>query len=294
MPHVNPTLPNDGETADAGDISVPFQALLAIFNGHIAGDNIEPGSLPWSVMAAFTNTIDPEAMTDSGNIEKFRAEAKIGFIASGLNWSNLGGLNGAMATGIFYSPTTGERLTIPAITTRAFTASKDTYISISPTGSMAYNEVANGATAPALGTDYSWVAKFATNATTITSINDIRQTKPFANQEGWIKLPNENGWADFGDATFDQGVFVKKDTNGMVHIKGILNGTSRTSPIVTTQLPLGYRPPKTVIYPCLAADYPARFDVTPTGQIKYATIVGSGAPTSPSFLSFSGSWYGEI
>jgi hypothetical protein len=46
MPLVNPTLPNDGESADAGDISVPFLALLAVFNGHIGADNIEPGTIP--------------------------------------------------------------------------------------------------------------------------------------------------------------------------------------------------------------------------------------------------------
>lgn len=46
MPLVNPTLPNDGESADAGDITAPFLALLAVFNGHIGADNIEPGTIP--------------------------------------------------------------------------------------------------------------------------------------------------------------------------------------------------------------------------------------------------------
>lgn len=45
MPQVNPVLPNQGETADAGDISVPFLALLAVFNGHIGADNLEPGTI---------------------------------------------------------------------------------------------------------------------------------------------------------------------------------------------------------------------------------------------------------
>lgn len=46
MPFVNPTLPNDGESADAGDVSVPLLALLAVFNGHIGADNLEPGTIP--------------------------------------------------------------------------------------------------------------------------------------------------------------------------------------------------------------------------------------------------------
>lgn len=45
MPLVNPTLPNDGESADAADISQPFLDLLAVFNGHIGADNLEPGTI---------------------------------------------------------------------------------------------------------------------------------------------------------------------------------------------------------------------------------------------------------
>lgn len=45
MPHVSPTLPNDGESADAVDISGPFLELLAVFNGHIGADNLEPGTI---------------------------------------------------------------------------------------------------------------------------------------------------------------------------------------------------------------------------------------------------------
>lgn len=49
MPFVNPTLPNDGESADAGDISTPFLALLAVFNGHIGADNMEPGAIAGAI-----------------------------------------------------------------------------------------------------------------------------------------------------------------------------------------------------------------------------------------------------
>lgn len=49
MPHVNPTLPNDGESADAGDVSGPFLELLAVFNGHIGADNLEPGTIAAAV-----------------------------------------------------------------------------------------------------------------------------------------------------------------------------------------------------------------------------------------------------
>lgn len=298
MPHVNPTLPNDGENADAGDVSIPFLALLAIFNGHIADDNIEPGSMPWSIMQAFLNTIPAEAIVDSGNIEKFRAEAKIGFIANGLVWSAIGAsLNGTMTQGVYYSPVSGARISVPAITTRAFTPSKDTYIQVSPTGAMRYDEVAVGATAPTLQTNYAWVYKVTTNGTIINGVTDIRQTKPFAIQEQWMALTTANGWTDFTDSVYETKLYVKKDTNGLVTIKGIVSGGSSTNQLVVAAggLPPGYRPPKTVIYPCLADDRPARFDIKPDGSIKYLPAVGvTGASNTPGYLSLAGSWYGEV
>lgn len=49
MPFVNPPLPNQGESADAGDISAPFLALLAVFNGNIGADNLAPGTIPAAI-----------------------------------------------------------------------------------------------------------------------------------------------------------------------------------------------------------------------------------------------------
>lgn len=52
MPQINPTLPEDGQSADASDISGPFLDLLAVFNGHIGSDNLEPGTIISSNLAA--------------------------------------------------------------------------------------------------------------------------------------------------------------------------------------------------------------------------------------------------
>lgn len=40
MPEIHPTLPNDGETADAGDISIPLTAILGLINGGLDADNL--------------------------------------------------------------------------------------------------------------------------------------------------------------------------------------------------------------------------------------------------------------
>lgn len=197
MPIVNVTLPSDGTGADVGDYNPAILAILAVLNGHIASDNIEPGSLDWSVMSGtMTNVIPSTAMQDSGSMEKFRAESKIGFSASGLVWSALTGLNATMTAGVQYTPD-GLRRNISAVTSRAFTASKDTYISISPAGALSYQEVANNAAQPALGTDYRWLAKVVTSASAITSVTDMRQTGAVGPQNiDWAALPRFSAYSN--------------------------------------------------------------------------------------------------
>lgn len=179
MPTISPTLPNDGETIDAQDVNGPFNAILGVLNGNVDQDNIKPGSLPWSVMDSFSDQIPASAMKDSGNLEKFRADAKISFIASGLVWSALTGLNGSMTLGQYYS-NSGILLPITGITSYAFTASRDTYISIGQNGSIGYSVVNNNAAQPALPANSNWLAKVVTSASAVTSVTDMRQTAPIA------------------------------------------------------------------------------------------------------------------
>lgn len=182
MPIINVNLPSDGTGADVADYNGPINAILAVVNGHLAADNMEPGGLDWSVMSgSMSNVIPAAAMQDSGSVEKLRDEANMGFVASGLVWSALTGLNGTMTTGVYHSPT-GARTTIGAITSRAFTASKDTYVSISPAGALTYTEVANGAARPSLTTDYRWLAKVVTSGVAITSVLDMRPINAPINQ----------------------------------------------------------------------------------------------------------------
>lgn len=173
MPHVNPTLPADDTGADVADYNTPILAILAVFNGHIDGDNIEPGSLPWSVMDTFTGEIPAAAMEDDGNVKKFRDEANINFVASGLLWSDVSGLNGAMSSGVLYSAD-GSRTAVSAVASRAFTASKDTYVDIAPNGTLDYSRVVNnGVTPGAIASGYTCLAKVVTDGTEITSVTTV-------------------------------------------------------------------------------------------------------------------------
>lgn len=60
MPTVNPTLPNDGEDADAIDISKPILAILSVLNGHVDEDNLEDGAVLLSKLAtSVANSLVP-------------------------------------------------------------------------------------------------------------------------------------------------------------------------------------------------------------------------------------------
>ncbi len=178
MPIVNVTLPSDGTGADVGDYNTAILAILAVLNGHIASDNIEPASLDWSVMSGtMTNVIPSTAMQDSGSMEKWRDESDLSYVVSGLIWSAVSGLNGTMSSGMYYSPN-GIRYAVGSVASRAFTASKDTYISISPTGTIAYQEVANGANMPLLSANYRWLYKVVSSGAALTSFVDLRSISP--------------------------------------------------------------------------------------------------------------------
>lgn len=212
MPTISPTLPNDGETIDAQDVNGPFNAILGVLNGNIDDQNVKPGSLPWSVMDSFSNQIPASAMQDSGNLENFRADAKISFIPSGLIWSATTGLNAGMTLGEYYS-NSGILLPITAITSRTFTASRDTYVSIAQNGSIAYSEVTNGAAQPALPSNSNWLAKVVTNGSAVTGVTDMRQTAPIASHNiDWTTI-GEIAYAETG--TIMTGITTLVDRTGL-------------------------------------------------------------------------------
>jgi len=75
----------------------------------------------------------------------------------------------------------GSRMVIPngdARLTETVTASKDTYMDISPTAGVQLNAVANGATAPAISTGYTRLAKIVSGASTITAVSILANQTP--------------------------------------------------------------------------------------------------------------------
>lgn len=177
------TLPNNGDRIKAENYNDPITKIIAQVNGGLDSSNVTAGTLPWSVMSSFTNSIPAAAMQDEGNLKKFRDEANISFVVTGLVWSATSGLDGAMTSGTIYTPD-GTRAAVSAIATKTFTASRDTYVDVSPAGVVGYSDVANGATPPALTTDYTRIAIVVTNGSAITAIHGTAKRQ----LDSWTEL----------------------------------------------------------------------------------------------------------
>lgn len=196
-----PDLPLDGTGADVGDYNPIIIAILALLNGGLDGDNINHGTLPWSVMdQSMTNTIPGSVMQDDANLEKFRSETFADMVSSGCLWTATTGRSAVMSSGVVYI--SGKRLVVSAVAARVFTASRDTYVSISNTGTINYVEVANNGSSPSLGANALLLAVVKTNASSITSIrttgvddngNIVRNTS-ILGDTGWIDCTYASGF----------------------------------------------------------------------------------------------------
>lgn len=162
VPQVNP---NDEVTA--ASVNGGPNAIATVVNGNLDDTNV--ASLSGTKLSA--GTVPASAMTADANPETRMAESLANFIASGCVWSTVSGLNGAMTSGVAYVQ--GKRFTVAAIASYAFTASRDTYIYITNTGSISYNPQTNGAAQPTTPSDAALVAKVVTGASSISSITAL-------------------------------------------------------------------------------------------------------------------------
>lgn len=90
------------------------------------------------------------------------------FVASGGVVAQTAGLTGSFSNLVYYVG--ALRYTKTGVANKVYTVSKDTYVDIGTDGTVDYNEVANGAAAPALAADHIRLAKVVTSGAAITSV----------------------------------------------------------------------------------------------------------------------------
>lgn len=174
MTLVDVTQINANDEITAAGANLPHNQIATVVNGNlddtnisgISGTKVTGGTLP---VAAFDTNTNPETRM---------SESMGDYVASGAVWSATTGLGGAMTSGVIY--VTGKRIAASAVSSKTFTASKDTYCSLDNTGSPQYTEVANGAAVPSLPSNNVWTAKVVTNGSAVTSVQDMRSTAPLS------------------------------------------------------------------------------------------------------------------
>ena len=120
-----------------------------------------------------------EVQISGVNLSTIRSEMEFDYIASGGIWSGdsyAASRNASMTALVCYI--NGQRGEVSAVTARAFTASKDTYVDILNTAgvfSLVYTEVANNAASPALAANSIRLAIIVTDATDIQDVGSINQ-----------------------------------------------------------------------------------------------------------------------
>ena len=118
------------------------------------------------------NTINVDAFDDNTNIVTRWDESFNNYVISGLlPPTTTGTLTSTTTAGVAYID--GTRVSKDA-TAHLYTASKDTYVDLSSTGTYTYSEVVNGGAKPATASNSIRLAKVVTDATEVTSVTDMR------------------------------------------------------------------------------------------------------------------------
>lgn len=129
---------------------------------HLAGVLVEM-NVTSQVLDAATNI--------NSNLSQYTDELLSNAIVSGAVWSTSASLTTSMTGGVGYI--NGVRFTIPAIATKTFPASQDTYVFFDINGAPTYTSVANNAAKPATPGNNVLNYKVVSSASAVTSVIDF-------------------------------------------------------------------------------------------------------------------------
>ena len=127
--------------------------------------------------------------TGTVNINNFKIFNRYDYVANGCVWT--ADSPGSTRVASMTAGTVvinGIPISVGVVTSRTFTASKDTYVDIDSTGTISYTEVANNVISPALAANSIRLAIVVTGASNIANAYSINQGKLTATTTGY--LPN--------------------------------------------------------------------------------------------------------
>ncbi len=172
---ISPAQVSDGSTADASDVNSPINTIANEFNGNIDNANIKSAAAIDASKLASGSITDTQMATAVKPVTRFTDDF-FDHVASGCVWTgdSYGSTRVAsMTAGVVY--VSGIRATVSAVTSRTFTASKDTYIDVDSAGAITYTEVANNAASPALSAGNVRIGIIVTAAGSIAAVGSVNQ-----------------------------------------------------------------------------------------------------------------------
>lgn len=221
---------NDPVTGET--ITVISEASAVDFAGHIDSGKVEIdaiadgqtdlGSKVGDIIVIRPNTpwadnlhdVIAEAHQDSGklkttSLDEFYKPSEVTavpFVASGGVIAQTTGLTATFSNIVYYI--NGQRYSKTSVANKTFSASKDTYVDIGIDGTVDYNEVANGAAAPAVAADHIRLALVVTNGSAITRIQQYgtdnikqliyNQQRGYVRRDSVVDERDAGGWGPGG------------------------------------------------------------------------------------------------
>lgn len=224
-----------------------------------------------STVAGVDGNFSGDIQHRSVSLETIRSELEKNFIASGCVWTgdSIGSTRVAsMTSGVGYIA--GKRFTISAVTSRTFTASKDTYVDVDNTGTLTYTEVTNNAASPALAAGSLRLGIVVTGASNIATVDSINQGNKLAGAFTAI-LPKFSTNTSYSLAVTDSlGNMICPRTPKPVIVGGTIRNVAATS---------GNPGGTHVVLNAMSAGVPFMCEPNTNYELVYSEPVASGTTT---------------
>lgn len=165
-------------------------------HGAVTATSVASSGAVSGTTGTFTSNITEKGAT----LATMRDELGYDYVASGGIWSGdaYGSTRNASMTALVCY-INGKRVSASAVTARAFTASKDTYVDVDDSGTISYTEVANNAASPALAANSIRLAIICTGGSSIANQYSINQGQ-ISSITSQTRLPAVTG---YGHSTVD-------------------------------------------------------------------------------------------
>lgn len=166
---------SSGAVIYAADHNEMGSRIAAVVNGGIDSTNISPtAAISGSQLA--TGAITDTQLDTSVSAVTRGSETLFDFVASGCVWTaDAAGSTrlASMTAGVVYIG--GKRVAVSAVTSRTFTASKDVYVDVDNTGTLAYADGTTNAASGALAANSIRLAIVVVGASSIAAAASINQ-----------------------------------------------------------------------------------------------------------------------